>query len=70
MRDNNVDKGVERTARQPLLAPVAKPNEYKSEKDTAKLCAQLCSAYVCVSGRGEKKKDTEGESKQEGVRTG
>lgn len=57
VRDNNVDKGVERTALQPL--PV-KPNEYiyKSEKDVTKVCAYVC-ARVCVrvGGEGERREE-------------
>ena len=63
VRDNNVDKGVERTALQPL--PV-KPNEYiyiyiyiyKSEKDITKVCAYV-RARVCVrvGGEGERREE-------------
>lgn len=66
VRDNNVDKAVERTARQPLPSVHRLNRTNIRAKRTREERLRVCAR---VSKRGEKK-DTEGESEQEGVRTG
>lgn len=63
VRDNNVDKGVERTALTERL--------YKSKKDVAKVCVRVRVYRGRRRGGEARRRRTggEGESEREGVRT-